>query len=85
MNFGSGSDFPVNYGSGSNFQIISDPDSDPDPTFYIFSDPDPFRILFGSDIFFRKKKKFTFFQVFSSSMVNSFLLVQVINSSTVFK
>jgi len=74
INFGSGSGsyFPVNFGSGSGsaFQIISDPD----PTFYLFSDPDPdpFRILFGSNIFSDLKKKFTFFQVFSSSIVNSF-------------
>ena len=47
INFGSGFDLPVNYGSGSDFQIISDPDSDPDLTFYIFSDPDP---GFGSGI-----------------------------------
>jgi len=78
INFGSGSGsgsyFPVNFGSGSgsgsgsDFQIISDPD----PTFYLFSDPNPFRILFGSNIFSNMKKKFTFFQVFSSSIVNSF-------------
>ena len=58
INFGSGSDFPVDYGSGSglgsDFQIKSDPD--PDSTFYIFTDPDPFWILFGSDIFFYMKK-----------------------------
>jgi len=72
INFGSGSDFPVNYGSGSgaDFQIILDPGSDPDPTFYILLDPDP--DPFRNRHIFYMNKKFTFFQFFSSSILNSF-------------